>query len=108
MPVIVKMSYTYSADPKEWAAAYTDERAKMFLAVPGLIWKIWLDEPNERLSGGIFLFETREYAEAYLASPLGSRAKHNPKLSDLRIELFEIREEMTRITHGPVPFKLPA
>jgi hypothetical protein len=103
LATIFKVSYTYSADPVEWAKSYTEERARSFLDVPGLIWKLWLDEPEKRQSGGIFLFETRSHAEAYAASERGRKAKNNPALSDVRLEIFDVREELSRITHGPIP-----
>ncbi|MEP9379159.1 YdhR family protein [Aquabacter sp. CN5-332] len=103
MATIFKVSYTYTADPAEWAKAYTEERARSFLDVPGLVWKLWLDEPEQRQSGGLFLFATRADAEAYAASPRGQKAKSNPALSDVRMEIFDVRDEMSRITHGPIP-----
>lgn len=33
----------------------------------GLIWKIWTEEPAASRAGGVYLFETREAAEAYHA-----------------------------------------
>ena len=34
---------------------------------PGFIWKVWIEDQEAGLSGGIYLFETREQAEAYVA-----------------------------------------
>ncbi len=34
---------------------------------PGFIWKVWIEDQAAGLSGGIYLFETREQAEAYVA-----------------------------------------
>ncbi len=33
----------------------------------GLLWKIWTEEPAQNRAGGIYLFATREAAEAYHA-----------------------------------------
>lgn len=102
--VIVQVNYTRPAMPKaEWEARYTPERAQQFLAVPGLQWKIWLDGEEERRAGGIYLFADRAAAEAYVAGPIVARMKANPDVTDLQIRVFDVRENMTAITNGPVP-----
>ena len=66
--VIVQINYTHPDMPKaEWEARYTDDRAKQFLAVPGLQWKIWLDGPEDRRAGGRFVGAyTLEYPHAVM------------------------------------------
>ena len=34
---------------------------------PGLLWKIWTEDPAAGRAGGVYLFATREAAEAYHA-----------------------------------------
>lgn len=102
--MIVQVNYTRPEMPKaEWEARYTDDRAKQFLAVPGLQWKIWLDGEADRRAGGIYLFDSRASAEAYVAGPIVARMKANPEIADLQIRIFDVRERMTAITNGPVP-----
>lgn len=102
--MIVQVNYTRPEMPKaEWEARYTDDRAKQFLAVPGLKWKIWLDGEDDRRAGGIYLFDTRVAAEAYVAGPIVARMKANPEITDLQVRIFDVRERMTAITNGPVP-----
>jgi len=102
--VIVQINYTRPDMPRAaWEARYTDERARQFLSVPGLQWKIWLDGEAERRAGGIYLFEDRAAAEAYVAGPIVARMTANPDITDLQIRIFEVRERMTAITRGPVP-----
>ncbi|MBB5690338.1 YdhR family protein [Roseomonas alkaliterrae] len=102
--VIVQINYTRPDMPKaEWEARYTPERARQFLAVPGLQWKIWLDGEAERRAGGIYLFDSRASAEAYVNGPIVARMKANPDITDLQIRIFDVRDRMTAITRGPVP-----
>lgn len=102
--VIVQINYTRPDMPKaDWEARYTDDRARQFLAVPGLQWKIWLDGEAERRAGGIYLFDTRAHAEAYMNGPIVARMKANPDITDLQIRIFDVRDRMTAITRGPVP-----
>lgn len=102
--MIVQINYTRPEMPKaEWEARYTDDRAKQFLAVPGLQWKIWLDGEEDRRAGGIYLFADRAAAEAYVAGPIVARMKANPEIADLQIRIFDVRERMSAITNAPVP-----
>ena len=101
---IVQINYRRPDMPKaEWEARYTDDRARQFLDVPGLLWKIWLDGDAERLAGGIYMFEERASAEAYAAGPIVARLRDHPDLSDLDVRIFGVRERMSEITRAPLP-----
>ncbi len=102
--VIVQINYRRPDMPKDaWEARYTDDRAAQFLAVPGLHWKIWLDGKADRMAGGIYLFEDRAAAEAYVNGPIVARLKGNAELSEVEIRVFDVRERMSAITRAPVP-----
>ena len=102
---IVQINYRRPEMPKaEWEARYTDDRAKPFLDVPGLLWKIWLDGDAERLAGGIYLFADRASAEAYAAGPIVARMKANPDLSEVSVRVFAVRRRMSEITRAPIDF----
>ena len=102
--VIVQINYRRLDMPKaEWDASYTPERAAPFLAVPGLQWKIWLDGSEERRAGGIYLFADRESAEAYVNGPIVARMKANADIGELDVRVFDVRRNMSEITHAPLP-----
>lgn len=102
--VIVQINYRRPDMPKaEWEARYTDDRAKQFLGVGGLQWKIWLDGADERRAGGIYLFADRAAAEAYVSGPIVARMKANPDVQELDIRVFDVRERMSEITRAPLP-----
>ena len=105
MQHIVQINYRRPEMPKaEWEARYTDDRAKPFLEVPGLLWKIWLDGDAERLAGGIYLFADRASAEAYAAGPIVARMKANPDFSEVSVRVFAVRRRMSEITRAPIDF----
>lgn len=33
---------------------------------PGFLWKVWIEDQQAGRSGGIYLFDTREHAQAYV------------------------------------------
>ena len=68
----------------------------------GLKWKIWVDEPIQKLSGGIYLFDTRADADAYLQGPIVTRMKENLNLADLSLRVFDIRERVSKLTRAPM------
>ena len=101
--VIVQINYRRpDVSAEEWAARYTDEIARPFIDMRGLKWKIWIDEPIQKLSGGIYLFDTRADADAYLQGPIVTRMKEDPNLADLSLRVFDIRERVSKLTRAPL------
>jgi hypothetical protein len=105
--VVLQINYRFqNVTAEEWAKRYTDTTGQKFLAVTGLQWKIWLDGEGTNV-GGIYMFDTRANAEAYLAGPIVAGMKANPNVADLRFTLSDVRERMSAITHAPVPGLAP-
>lgn len=68
---------------------------------PGLIRKIWTENPAEHRAGGLYLFATAEAAEAYAA-------KHIPRLesfgiSDIVARHFAVNHALSEITGLTLP-----
>jgi hypothetical protein len=102
--VIVQINYRRPDMPKAaWEARYTDDRAKPFLEIAGLQWKIWLDGADERRAGGIYLFADRAAAEAYVNGPIAARMRANPDVQEPEIRIFDVRQRMSEITRAPLP-----
>ena len=76
--------------------------ANDFAQLPGLTWKIWLMNETERQAGGIYLFEDQASLQAYLEGPLAAAVMSHPALSDLVAKQFDVIEDCTAITRGPV------
>ena len=99
--MIVQVNYTRPEMPRaEWEARYTDDRARQFLAVPGLQWKIWLDGEEDRRAGGIYLFADAASADAYLQM-------HRARLLGFGIplvnaKLFDINLPLSLIDRAPL------
>jgi hypothetical protein len=102
--VIAQINYRRPDMPKAaWEARYTDDRAKPFLEIAGLQWKIWLDGADERRAGGIYLFADRAAAEAYVNGPIAARMRANPDVQEPEIRIFDVRQRMSEITRAPLP-----
>ena len=81
-------------------ASQFQDTAESIAREPGLIWKIWTENEAMKEAGGIYLFESRAAAKAYMDMHL-PRLKARG-LSDIRTRFFDINLELTRITRGPV------
>ncbi len=51
--------------------------------VPGLRWKLWLLNKGEQEAGGVYLFDTEEALNEYMAGPIVTQVKSHPALRDL-------------------------
>lgn len=103
--VVVQINYRRPDMSKaDWDSRYSAETAAPFVSLPGLQWKIWLDDPSDsQLSGGIYLFTDRATAQAYLDGPIVARMRANTALGDLQIRIFDVRQNMSEITRAPLP-----
>lgn len=92
----------------DYAGPYGDELVRMssglaadIAAEPGLIWKIWTENPESGSAGGWYVFQTREQAERYLE-------KHSARLRDFGVEAvraryFATNPVLSAITRSPLP-----
>lgn len=69
---------------------------------PGLRWKIWLVNEEERECGGIYLFDDEASARAFLEGPIVAATKSDPTISNASIKTFDTMVQHTDITRGPV------
>jgi len=87
-----------SADLKKGLAPFVSDIA----AVSGLRWKIWIMNEQENEAGGIYLFDDADSLQAYLEGPIIAGLKTNPALSDISAKQFNVVEDFTRDTRGPI------
>lgn len=97
--VIAQVNYNsdFSVErPREEKIQMAESRA----TIPGFIWKVWLRNKDEGRGGGIFLFEDRASAEAWVEGRK-TRVFH-PSTSNITVELFDVDEELSRISRAPI------
>ena len=76
--------------------------ASPIAGVAGLRWKIWTVNEAESEAGAIYLFDDEASLKAYLDGPIVAELASHPAFSDLSAKQFEVMEEQTAITRGPV------
>ena len=62
---------------------------------PGLIWKIWTENADTQEAGGIYLFESQELAEKYLA--MHSARLESFGLKNIRSKIFNYNAELSHL-----------
>jgi hypothetical protein len=71
-------------------------------AVPGLEWKIFAMNEERSQSAGIYLFKDAYSLEAYLEGPIVAAMKSKPAFSDIDVKVFDVVEDATLVTRGPI------
>ncbi len=66
----------------------------------GLIMKSWITRDGE--IGGFYLFTDQTSAERYVAEMLAPAVEAQEPFSNLRVEHFEVLEELSAVTGSPV------
>ncbi|MFS0574632.1 monooxygenase [Sporosarcina sp. 179-K 3D1 HS] len=80
-------------------AAFT-ELAESINEEQGFIWKIWTENEETKEAGGIYLFETEEDAERYLAM-------HTDRLTGFGVpavnaKIFKTNAVLSKLNRGPI------
>lgn len=100
-PRIMQLNFKFSVSGAEYHQAVAP-LATDFAAVEGLRWKIWMINEAKQEAGGIYLFEDEAAVNAYLDGPLAATVTSHPALSDFSVKQFDVMDDVTAITRGPV------
>ncbi|MFC2166009.1 YdhR family protein [Acidobacteriota bacterium] len=98
---ILQLNFKFSVTGDEYGQAVSS-LAGQFAAVPGLIWKIWMINEVEHVAGGIYFFQDESSLKAMLDGPLAAQVMGHPALSDFDAKIFDVMDDVTAITRGPV------
>ena len=74
--------------------------AESIIEEPGLIWKIWTENPSTQEAGGIYLFSDEQSAQNYLA--MHSARLTASGVTDIRAKLFAVNAPLSQICQGPI------
>ena len=98
---LLQLNLKFSVSPEEYTQA-VGPLANELAAVPGQRWTIWLMNEKDQEAGGIYLFEDEDSLNAFLGGPIVANISSYPVLSDITVKTFDVMEEQTAITKGPV------
>jgi hypothetical protein len=100
MAHILQIDFPFPGPFGEQMAEALHDLALSITREPGFIWKIWTEDEDSNEAGGIYLFETKKAAVAYLA-------KHTTRLKELGVidvngKIFAVNETLSQLTHAPL------
>ena len=98
---ILQLNFKFSVSRAEFEQAVSPV-VSQFAVVAGLRWKIWMINEEEQEAGGIYLFDDEASVKEYLAGPLVAGLTSQPAFSDISVKQFDVMEDQTAITRGPV------
>lgn len=98
---VLQLNFKFNVTRAEYEQAVAP-LANDFAALEGLIWKVWLMNEEVSQAGGIYLFQDEPSLRAYLEGPLAAGVMDHPALSDFEAKVFEVMEDVTAVTRGPV------
>lgn len=100
MSVLLQVDFPFTGPWGDEMTAALRGLAESIASEPGLIWKIWTENPQTNEAGGIYLFVDRASAETYLAM-------HTARLKSFGIpqvngKLFAVNGELSAIDRAPL------
>lgn len=98
---ILQINMKFSIPRADLEAAWLPV-AQSIAVLPGLRWKVWLINEKEHTAGGIYLFENEAALKSYMEGPIVAAAMTSPALSNIDAKVFDMMENHTAITRGPV------
>lgn len=100
---ILQINFKLGVPAKDYEQACLPA-AQPIADTPGLRWKVWLMAEHEtgREAGGIYLFDDEASVQGFLGGPIATGLKSNPALSDVSVKVFDVMDDLTAITRGPV------
>jgi len=96
---LVQINFHYTISEQQLQAG-TEEALALIQQAPGLIWKIWIYNDQDKIAGGIYLFEDEDAASAYVNGPVVAGLKNSPVFSNFDVRLFDIMREQSQATYA--------
>jgi hypothetical protein len=98
---ILQINYQFTSTLSDFTTMVTP-MADPIAAVPGLVWKIWLMNEADQEAGGIYLFESRDAAQAFVNSEAVRGFAAQPSITNVNAKMFDPDESLSKITRGPL------
>ncbi|PKG73344.1 monooxygenase [Shewanella sp. GutCb] len=100
MNTLLQVDFDYTGPFGDEMAAMLTDLAESINNEAGMIWKIWTENQQDKLGGGIYLFEDETTARAYLEM-------HSVRLNKMGIEnirglVLAVNPLLSNINKGPV------
>lgn len=100
MAVLLQVDFPFQGPWGDAMTAALKGLAESIAQEPGLIWKIWTENPEKQEAGGIYLFTDAASAEAYLKM-------HTQRLMSFGVpqvngKLFSVNRDLSALDRAPL------
>lgn len=96
-----QVNFKFNVTPEQYADAVAP-LGDPVSEVEGLLWKVWIVNPEEREAGGIHLFADQQALDAHAGGEIIATILNHPALSDFEVKTFNVMEENSRKSHAPL------
>lgn len=100
MAVILQVHFPFDGPFGEAMVEAMTPLARSINDEPGLLWKIWTEDPAGKRAGGVYLFATREEAEDYCRMHTGRL--EGMGVIGIEAQILEANEALSAINGGPL------
>ncbi|MCI6989446.1 MAG: monooxygenase [Campylobacter sp.] len=97
--VILQVDFNYDGGFGDEMAKELESLAHSITKEKGFLWKIWTENEDEKIAGGIYAFNNTDNAKAY-AKMHEERLLKFPIISNFRAKVFDINETLSEITNA--------
>jgi len=105
--LVVRYGRERGHDDPEQAASFRQD-AEHIAGVPGLVWKLWAYDDDERVASGIYLFDSESQARAFGDGPMVPALSAHAGVSDIEVRYLDVDQELSRVTRAPMQAAQPA
>jgi hypothetical protein len=98
---LLQINFKITTSAKDYAtmvAPLADPIAK----TPGLEWKVWIFNEQDHSAGGVYLFRDEASVNAYMHGDIVAGLKKQPTIKDISAKIFDVDENLTHKTRGPI------
>ena len=98
---LLQINFKITTSAKDYAtlvAPFADPIAKS----PGLEWKVWIFNEQNHEAGGVYLFRDEASVNAYMHGDIVAGLKKQPTIKDISAKIFDVDENLTQKTRGPI------
>ena len=94
------ITFSLKGISEEDYAKLAESVAPTFAAMPGLVSKAWLADPETNTYGGAYIWQDREAMKAYAETDIYKGMATNPHFEGVTVKDFAVLENPTHITGG--------
>jgi len=98
--LIVRYGRERAHDDPEQAAGFSRQAAASIAGVPGLVWKLWGYDDEQRVATSIYLFDSESNARAWGDGPMVPALSAHPGISDIEVRYYDVDRELSTITRA--------